>query len=72
MDPPTDHHFKVPRGTQRGKGAKKAPKRIPLGGPGEGQNRQFFELWAVLGSKCLQELSQEPTEPPQGAMFDAF
>ena len=72
MDPPKDHHFKVPRGTQRGKGAKKAPKRVPLGEPGEGQNRPFFELWAVLGPKCLQELSQEPPEPLQASIFHAF
>ena len=72
MDTPKDHHFKVPRGTQRGKGAKKASKRVPLGGPGEGQNRSFFELWAGLGPKCLQELSQEPPEPLQASIFHAF
>ena len=26
-----DHHFKVPRASQRGKGAEKAPKRVPQG-----------------------------------------
>ena len=29
----------------------------------------FFEIWAVLGPKCLQELPQEPPEPPQASIF---
>ena len=39
-DTKTDHHVK--------NGAKKAPKRFPLGGPGEGQNRAFLQPWAYL------------------------
>ena len=62
----------VPIASQREKGAEKASKRVPLRGPGEGQNRTFFELWAVLGPKCLQELSQEPPEPLQASVFHAF
>ena len=29
----------------------------------------FFELWAVLGPKCPQELPQESPEPPQVSIF---
>ena len=32
----------------------------------------FFELWAILGPKCLQELHQEPPEPPQASLFTDF
>ena len=32
----------------------------------------FFELWAVLGPKCLQELPQEPPEPPQASILTDF
>ena len=71
--PPKDHHFKVPGAFQRGHGAEKAPKRLPWGGGvREITFSTFFELWAVLGPKCLQELSQEPPEPPQASIFNAF
>ena len=32
----------------------------------------FFELWAVLGPKCLQDLPQESPEPPQASIFTDF
>ena len=33
---------------------------------------RFFELWALLGPKCLQELPQEPPGPPQVSIFIDF
>ena len=51
------------------------PKRLPEGSQGgvrEVTFSTFFELWAVLGPKCLQELSQEPPEPVQASIFHAF
>ena len=32
----------------------------------------FFELWAILGPKCLQGLRPEPPEPPQASLFTDF
>ena len=43
-----------------------------LGGVDELTFSSFFELWAVLGPKCLQELPQEPPEPPQASTFTNF
>ena len=34
--------------------------------------RAFFQLWALLGTKCLQELPQESPEPPQASIFVSF
>ena len=53
-------------------------KRLPKGSPGvhEGgspsQFFDFFELWAVLGPKWFQELSQEPPEPSQAYIFHDY
>ena len=41
----------------------------PLGGVDELTFSSFFQLWAVLGPKCLQDLPQEPPEPPQASIF---
>ena len=70
--PPKCDHFKVPGASQRVHGAEKAPKRLPWEGVHELTFSTFFEFWAVLGPKCLQELSQEPPELPQASIFDAF
>ena len=52
------------------------PKRLPkgfAGGVHEEVHQVTFstlcELWAVLGTKCLQELSQESPEPSQASFF---
>ena len=47
----------------------------PLGPWGVSKRRffqAFFQLWALLGTKCLQELPQESPEPPQASIFDSF
>ena len=47
-----------------------APRPAPWGGGVDGLTfSSFFQLCAVFGPKCLQELPQEPPEPPQASMF---
>ena len=45
---------------------------VPRGGVRECTFSCFFELWAILGPKCLQGLHQEPPEPPQASLFTDF
>ena len=47
----------------------------PLGPWGVIKKRFFpyvFQLWTLLGTKCLQELPQESPEPPQASIFVSF
>ena len=44
----------------------------PWGGVDELTFSSFVQLWAVLGPKCLQDLPQEPPEPPQASIFTDF
>ena len=71
-NPPKTTILKSQERPKEEKVSKRLPKGSLWGGPGEGQNQLFFDLWAVLGSKCLQELSQEPPEPLQASIFHAF
>ena len=43
-DPLQNHHFKVPRAPQRGKGSAKASKRMLLGVQGRVKTEPFFDL----------------------------
>ena len=45
---------------------------VPRGGVRECTFSCFFELWAILGPKCLQGLHPEPPEPPQASRYTDF